>query len=60
MNNWKEYLIVLISNIIVAFLLSINCKGEGCLIIILAFSYCAIVCMAYLPYLFFEKFRDLE
>ena len=60
MNNWKEYLIVLISNILVGFLLSMNCKGERCMIVILAFSYCLIVSVSYLPYLFYKCFKEIN
>ena len=60
MKNWKEYLIALSPNIVVGFLLSMNCKGEGCMIIILAFSYCIIVSIAYLPYLFYKSFKEIN
>ncbi len=60
MNNWKEYLIVVLVNILVGFLLSLNCEGERCLIIILAFSYCVIAAITYLPYLFYKPFKEIN
>lgn len=60
MYNWKEYLIALITNIIAGFLLSMNCQGERCMIIILAISYCLIASIAYLPYLFYKRFRKIN
>ncbi|RKN08908.1 hypothetical protein D7035_20000, partial [Aquimarina sp. AD1] len=60
MNNWREYLIALLANILTGFLLSINCEGERCLIIILAFSYCVIAAISYLPYLFYKPFKEIN
>lgn len=60
MHNWREYLIALVANILVGFLLSMNCTGEGCMIIILALFYCVMVAIAYLPYLFYKRFKEIN
>lgn len=60
MNNWKTYLIVLGINLLAGFLLSINCKGERCMIVVIAFSYCVIASIAYLPYLFYKPLENIN
>jgi len=57
--NWKEFLIAMGSNIAVGILLSLNCEGERCMIIIMAFFYCVIAFFAYLTYFAFPKFKEI-
>jgi len=60
MNNWKEYLIVLTVNFLIGLLLSINCEGDGCMVIILAFFYFIAVVISFLPYLFYKPFKKIN
>lgn len=59
-NNWKQFLTILIINVIVGLILTLNCEGEKCMIIIFAFFYVLAVIISHLPYLFLKPFKQIN
>ncbi len=59
MNNWKQYLIILITNLLIGWVFTANCEGETCMIIIFVAFHISVVIISHLPYLFLKSFNKI-
>lgn len=59
-NNWKQYLIIVITNLLIGLFLTANCEGERCMIIIPVIFYVSVVIISHLPYLFLKPFNKIN
>ena len=59
-NNWKQYVIILIINVLIGFLLTVNCEGERCMILIPVLFYVSVVIISHVPYLFLKPFNKIQ
>ena len=59
-NNWKQYLTVVLLNLLMCAIFRIGCTGERCMIMIPAIFYALTAIISHLPYLFLKPFNKIN